>query len=115
MKGLFTSARHHRRAHDFLQAIAQLLSYTILNMTICQSVYICAALFLKNSKTIPIEWIKPFDFAEKLLSEFEANLIYWSKPELNTQHMKKEPTFEYGQVHAQNVTGATYFWHDKFI
>ncbi|EHU06729.1 hypothetical protein ECDEC2C_3588 [Escherichia coli DEC2C] len=49
------------------------------------------------------------------MSEFEANLIYWSKPELNTQHMKKEPTFEYGQVHAQNVTGATYFWHDKFI
>lgn len=45
MKGLFTSARHHRRAHDFLQATAQLLSYTILNMKICQNVYICAALF----------------------------------------------------------------------
>ncbi|MED0320369.1 hypothetical protein RCU64_13140 [Escherichia coli] len=78
-------------------------------------IYLCCVVFLKNSKTIPIEWIKPFDFAEKLLSEFEANLIYWNKPELNTQHMKKEPTFEYGQVHAQNITGATYFWHDKFI
>ncbi|MGJ5658863.1 hypothetical protein, partial [Morganella morganii] len=78
-------------------------------------IYLCCVVFLKNSQTIPIEWIKPFDFAEKLLSDFEANLIYWNKPELNTQHINKEPTFEYGQVHAQNVTGATYFWHDKFI
>lgn len=79
-------------------------------MISCQSEYIYVALFFKKkSNTIPIEWIKPFDFAEKLLSEFEANLIYWNKPELNTQHMKKEPTFEYGQIHAQNVTGATYF------
>lgn len=77
-------------------------------------VYLCCVVFLNNRNTIPIEWVKPYTFAENLLSKFEANLIFWNKPELNTKHMKREPLFEYGQVHAQNVTGVTYFWHDKF-
>lgn len=77
-------------------------------------VYLCCVVFLKDGHEIPIEWIKPFEFAENLLESFEANLIYWNKPELNTQHIKCEPLFEYGQVHAQNVSGSTLFWHDKF-
>lgn len=78
-------------------------------------VYLCCIVFLKGSNEIQIEWIRSFEFAEKLLKQFEANLIFWSQPELNTQHMKKEPLFEYGQVHVQNIKGETCFWHDKFI
>lgn len=76
--------------------------------------YLCCVVFLNNGQTIPIEWIKPYSKAEQLLKGFEANLIFWNQPELNTQHKVKEPIFEYGQVHAQNVTGDTYFWHDFF-
>ncbi|HDK5884699.1 TPA: hypothetical protein M4Y45_001317 [Klebsiella variicola] len=75
----------------------------------------CCVVFLKTNNYIPIEWIRPFKFAENILKQFEANLIFWNKPELNTQHMKRKPLFEYGQVHAQNITGVTCFWHDKFI
>ncbi|HHP0482998.1 TPA: hypothetical protein ACRZ2J_004867 [Vibrio campbellii] len=76
--------------------------------------YLCCVVFLKNGNTIPIEWITPYSKAESLLKSFEANLIYWNKPELNTQHIAAEPEFLYGQVHAQNVTGSTSFWHDYF-
>lgn len=94
-------------------AITKLHHPKYSNLT--KRIYLCCVVFLKDGKEIPIEWIKPLAFAEKLLSEFEANLIFWKKPELNTQHMKSEPSFDYGVVHAQNVTGETYFWHDKFI
>lgn len=76
-------------------------------------VYLCCVVFLKGTYEIPVEWIQPFTFAKTLLKEFEANLIYGNKPELNTQHVKRAPRFEYGQVHAQNVSGVTSFWHDK--
>ncbi|WP_421320911.1 hypothetical protein [Aeromonas veronii] len=77
--------------------------------------YLCCIVFIKNSNTIPIEWITQYEHANSLLKSFEANLIYWSEPELNTHHKNKEPTFEYGPVHVQNVTGETEFWHDRFI
>lgn len=77
--------------------------------------YLCGVVFLKSGKEIPVEWVNPFCHAESLLKSFEANLIYWTQPELNTQHKSSEPIFEYGQVHVQNVTGSTSFWHDKFI
>lgn len=79
--------------------------------------YLCCVVFLsKTLGSIPIEWVKPLGFAESLLNSFEANLIYWEQPELNKQHKSKEPIFEYGQVHVQNLTsGATDFWDDHFI
>ncbi|NTW34514.1 MAG: hypothetical protein HGB12_18145 [Bacteroidetes bacterium] len=76
----------------------------------------CCVVFLsKSGDAIPIEWIKPYSFAESLLNSFEANLIFRNKPELNAKHISKKPKFEYGQVHVQNITGKTSFWHDYFI
>lgn len=76
-------------------------------------VYLCCVVFLNGSNEIPIEWVQPFSFAKTLLKSFEANLIYWNQPELNTHHKKNEPVFEYGQVQVQNVTGETDFWHNE--
>lgn len=94
-------------------AISKLHAPKYNNLT--KRVYLCCIVFIKNSNTIPIEWITPYEHANTLLKSFEANLIYWNKPELNTQHIIHEPFFEYGQVHVQNVTGQTYFWDEKFI
>ncbi|NIC06312.1 hypothetical protein [Billgrantia bachuensis] len=78
-------------------------------------VYLCCVVFLRDGNEIPIEWIQPYETAEALLKSFEANLIYHAKPELNTHYISNEPLFEYGQVHVQNVTGDTEFWHVNFM
>lgn len=78
--------------------------------------YLCCVVFLsKSGNAVPIEWIKPYSFAESLLKSFEANLIFRNKPELNSKHILTKPKFEYGPVHVQNITGKTSFWHDYLI
>lgn len=76
-------------------------------------VYLCCAVFINNEKnTIPIEWMQSYSKSDSLLKSFEAYLIYWNKPELNTQHILTEPNFEFGPIQAQNITGDTDFWHE---
>lgn len=77
--------------------------------------YQCSVIFIKDSKHLPIELIQPYEFANNVLSSFEANLIYITQPELNCQHKKSEPLFLYSQVHVQNICGETDFWQDEFI
>ncbi|TKE99722.1 hypothetical protein [Vibrio kanaloae] len=77
--------------------------------------YQCSVIFIKDGKHLPIELIQPYEFAKKVLSSFEANLIFVTQPELNYQHKKKEPEFLYSQIHVQNICGKTDFWQDKFI
>ncbi len=77
--------------------------------------YQCSVIFIKGSTHLPIELVQPYDFADELLSSFEANLIYWNQPELNYQSKKVEPDFKFGQVHVQNISGVTDFWQDEFI
>ncbi|MCS0005377.1 GIY-YIG nuclease family protein, partial [Vibrio parahaemolyticus] len=79
-------------------------------------VYLCCAVFINKARgTFPIEWIQPYEKAELLLKSFEAYLIYWTKPELNTQHIATEPDFDFSPIQAQNITGHNEFWHEDVL
>ncbi len=79
-----------------------------------KKIYQCGVLFLNNDKElVPLEWIKPLPEAKRLLDSIEAQLIYYFKPQLNTQLKKKNNTTQYIQLHLQNRNNC--FMHDIFV
>jgi hypothetical protein len=77
-------------------------------------VYIGAIYLLADDKSYqPIEWVKPLETAEALLTSIEAQLIFNFKPQLNTQHMNSNNTLWPISLHINNFTDVTTFMHDK--
>ncbi|MEK4067594.1 hypothetical protein [Peribacillus sp. FSL R5-0717] len=53
-------------------------------------IYFGTVVFLDHEKKyMPLEFIQPFEDAKSLLSNLEAGLIYYLKPELNTTYLNK--------------------------
>lgn len=53
-------------------------------------IYFGTIVFLDHErKYMPLEFIQPFEDAKNLLSNIEAGLIYYLRPELNTIYLKK--------------------------
>ncbi|WP_157662074.1 hypothetical protein [Burkholderia ubonensis] len=78
-------------------------------------VYLAAIVLLSDDASYqPLEWVKPIDTAELLLQSIEAQLIYFFKPELNTQHVHKFNAKWPVSLHIQNFTGVTSFLDGKF-
>ncbi|WP_157665479.1 hypothetical protein [Cyanobium sp. NIES-981] len=56
-------------------------------------VYLGGVTLLAADKSYqPLEWVKPLEAAERILSSIEAQLIHWFKPELNSAHVHKDNT-----------------------
>lgn len=79
-------------------------------------VYLGAIVLLDSEKSyIPLEWIKPVEGAEALLSSIEAQIIFRLKPDLNVHHVNSDNASWPVSIHIQNFTGATEFLHDEFL
>lgn len=78
-------------------------------------IYFGTIMFLSETEYIPLEFITPYNLAEKYLGEMEAFLIDRLNPELN---IKKEQIGELENlsvVHVQNFSNVSMFMHDYFV
>jgi hypothetical protein len=75
----------------------------------------CVMLLDEGQEYLPLEWVHPYEDAEQLLRDIEAQLIYHFKPELNTL-LKKKPIAKFRtQIHLQNMSGFSDFLNDVFV
>lgn len=78
-------------------------------------VYLAAIVLLADDISYqPLEWVKPLEKAQALLSSIEAQLIFSFKPQLNTHHVNSDNTVWPVSLHIQNFTNDTTFLHDEF-
>ncbi len=74
----------------------------------------CVMLLDGESDYLPLEWVHPYEDAEQLLGDLEAQLIFHFKPELNIQ-LKKKPVAKFRpQIHIQNFSDFSNFLNDVF-
>ncbi len=73
-------------------------------------------MFLSKTKDyVPLEFVTPYDLAEKYLGEMEAFLIDRLKPELNVKNEQIGEMENMAVVHIQNFTNVSMFMHDYFV
>ncbi len=78
-------------------------------------VYFGTVTFLsKDKEYVPLEFITPYDEAEKCLGEMEALLISWFNPELNVRS-EDVGRFKKLDVHIQNFSNVSDFLHDYIV
>jgi hypothetical protein len=78
-------------------------------------VYLGGVVLLAADKSYqPLEWVKPLETAERILSSIEAQLIHSFKPELNSAHVLKDNASWPVSLHIQNFSGKSSFLHDEF-
>lgn len=78
-------------------------------------VYFGTITFISNENDyLPLEFIKPYKQAKEYLSEMEALLITYFRPELNKrkEHYDKLTNLV---IHIQNFSGESEFLHDYFV
>lgn len=79
-------------------------------------IYFGTIMFLSEMKEyVPLEFITPYNLAEKYLGEMEAFLIDRLNPELNVKSERIGEMEELGVVHIQNFSDVTMFMHDNFV
>lgn len=79
-------------------------------------IYFGTIMFLSEMKEyVPLEFITPYNLAEKYLGEMEAFLIDRLNPELNVKSERIGEMEELGVVHIQNFSDVTMFIHDYFV
>ena len=79
-------------------------------------IYYGTIMFLSKTKEyVPLEFITPYELAEKYLGEMEAFLIDRLKPELNVKNEQIGEMENLGVVHIQNFSNVSMFMHDYFI
>lgn len=78
-------------------------------------VYFGTITFLSDKNDyVPLELIKPYDLAKDYLSEMEALLITYFKPELN-KRKEHYSMLENLNIHIQNFTEISDFLHDYIV
>lgn len=79
-------------------------------------IYFGTIMFLSEMKEyVPLEFITPYNLAEKYLGEMEAFLIDRLNPELNVKSEKIGELEELDVVHIQNFSDMTLFMHNCFL
>ncbi|WP_053957454.1 hypothetical protein [Inediibacterium massiliense] len=79
-------------------------------------VYFGTLVFLDKEKNyLPLEYIAPLDLAKKILSDTEAILISYFKPELNKQLLNASSITMKTMFHIQNFTDTYPFLNDLFV
>lgn len=79
-------------------------------------IYFGTIMFLSKSKEyVPLEFIAPYDMAEKYLGEMEAFLIDRLNPELNVKNEQIGDLENLSVVHIQNFSNVSMFMHDCFL
>ena len=79
-------------------------------------IYFGTIMFLSETKEyVPLEFITPFEEAQRYLGEMEAFLIDRLHPELNVKSEDAGELKDLGVVHIQNFSDITYFMNDYFI
>ncbi|MBO0587450.1 hypothetical protein [Sporosarcina sp. E16_8] len=83
---------------------------------IVKNIYLANIMLLsKSKKYIPLEYISTIKGSKSILSEVEASLIFYFKPELNIHHKFKQNYKISSQIHIQNFSYYSNFLHDHFI
>lgn len=73
-------------------------------------------MFLSETKEyVPLEFITPFEEAQRYLGEMEAFLIDRLHPELNVKSEDVGELKDLGVVHIQNFSDVSNFMNDYFI
>lgn len=79
-------------------------------------IYFGTIMFLsETTEYVPLEFVTPYELAEKYLGEMEAFLIDRLKPELNVRNEQIGEMENLGVVHIQNFSDVCGFMHDCFL
>ena len=80
--------------------------------TLSKKLYL-ATIFFYDKDYLPLEWIKPFDKAQALLSSIEAQIIFDFKPELNSDHTNNFNSSWPTPILFENYCGYSQFLHGR--
>lgn len=78
-------------------------------------IYFGTIMFLSETEYVPLEFITPYNLAEKYLGEMEAFLIDRLNPELNSKSERIGDLENLSVVHIQNFSNVSMFMHDYFV